>query len=248
MSIDGNLKSAELRDELIRVDAAIAACKQDEVDVLAEIRSLARLAVQPDQKDALAKIRQLEGRLGAAKMTGNRRLLDARHEVEIELAEALAAEDLEARKQNASEAEKFAETLPNTFRECDVAFANFRRAFSAAIASINEARACGWNVPSQELLQAKLIRALKTSLSVGELRMLDMPPLPSPERCTFGILGESYARSIRGGAKNSVLTPPPAAPSVQQAKPEDTKLPKRVDIGMRLPGDGPDFEVHTPRG
>jgi hypothetical protein len=220
---------AELRDELIRVDAAIAACKQDEVDALAGVKSLARLAVQPDQKDALAKIRQLEGRLGAAKMTG-KRLLDARHEVEIELAEALAVEDLEARKQNASEAEKFAETLPNTFRECDVAFGNFHRAFSAVTTAINTARSAGWSVPSAELFSAKLIRAVRTQLSVGELRMLNLPPLPSVERTTFAQLGESYSRAIRGGAQTSLLPPPAPQPRPQAKRPEDNKLPKYVNM------------------
>jgi hypothetical protein len=242
MSIDGKLKSAELRDELIRVDAAIAACKQDEVDALAGVKSLARLAIQPDQKDALAKVKQLEGRLGHSKMA-HRRLLDARHEVEAELAAALAAEDLEAGKKDAAEAEAFAATLPNTFRECDVAFGNFRRAFSGAIGSITTARSRGWSVPSQELFQSKIVRALRTSLSVGELRMLDMPPLPSTERCSFESLGQAYSKSIRGGARSSLTPKPIAQPMPQQAKPEDTKLPPRGDIGLRFKDDPHEFEI-----
>ncbi len=42
---------------VIRIDTAIEASKRDETDALAEIRSLARAAIQPDAKDVLAKIK-----------------------------------------------------------------------------------------------------------------------------------------------------------------------------------------------
>lgn len=60
----GKLKSAELQDELVRIATVLEATKQDEAVAHAEVRSLARLAVQPDQKDALARIKACEGRLG----------------------------------------------------------------------------------------------------------------------------------------------------------------------------------------
>jgi hypothetical protein len=236
-----------LRDELVRVDTIIEATKQDEAEAHAEIRALARLAIQPDAKDALAKIKQLEGKLGSAKMA-IRRLLDAREQISTDLAEAIAQEAQSEREKDASEAEAFAESLPNIFAQCDHHFGEFHRSFSAAIAAINTARSAGWNVPSQELFQAKLIRALRTRLSVGELAMLGMPPLPSPERTTFAQLGESYSKAVRGGARHSLTPPPTLQPLPQQtaAKSEDFRMPPRIDIGMKMVGDGPDFEVRIP--
>jgi hypothetical protein len=249
MTNNGRLKSsAELRDELVRIDAVIETTKQDETDAHAEIRSLARAAIAPNGNDALAKIKSAEGRLGAAKMT-HKRLLDARAEVEAELGDAIAQERQTEREKDAAAAEEFAQTLPHIFLEVDHHFAEFRRSFTAAVAAINEGRARGWNVPSQELLQSKLTRALRTSLSLGELRMLDMPPLPSPERTSFSSLGESYARAVRGGAKHSALPPKPTPqPMPQQtaAKSEDFKMPQRGDVGMRFRDDPKEFEIRVP--
>ncbi len=223
----------------------LAACKQDEVEALAEVRSLARAAIQPDAKDALAKCRAAEGRLGQARMS-ERRLRDARQQIETDLAQAIAEEDQKSREADAKEATAFAESLPNVFRECDRHFAEFHRSFSAAIDTINTGRARGWNVPSQELFQAKLIRALQTWLSVAELRMLNMPPLPAPERCSFASLGESYALAIRGGAKHAVLPPTPQPMPSPAAKSDDGRLPPRGDVGMRFRDDPKEFEIRIP--
>jgi hypothetical protein len=250
MTVNGKLKSEQLRDELIRVDAMLAACKQDEVEALAEVKSLARAAIQPDAKDALAKIRAAEGRLGQHRMA-ERRLHDARGQIESDLAAAIAEENRQAREADAKAAEIFSEGLPDTFRECDRTFAEFRRAFRAAIDAVNHGRARGWNLPSQELFQSKLIRALRTWLSVADLRMLDLPALPAPERCSFASLGESYGLAIKGGARHSVKPPAPPVPlptPTPVARSDDRRLPKYVDIGVRLPDDGPDFEARIPTG
>ena len=114
MTANGKLKSEQLRDELIRIDAGIVACKQDESEAHALIRSLARAAIAPDAGDALQQIKKAEGKLGSAKMT-HRRLYDARAEVEGELGLALAQEDQERRETDAKAAEVFAEGLPNLF-------------------------------------------------------------------------------------------------------------------------------------
>ncbi len=112
------------------------------------------------------------------------------------------------------------------------------------------ARLRGWNVPSQELLQAKLVRAVRTWLSVAELRMLDLPALPSPERCTFASLGEAYAMAIRGGAKHAVKPPagPPLPTPTPTARSDDRKLPPRGDVGMRFRDDPKEFEIRIPTG
>jgi hypothetical protein len=236
-----------LRDELTRIDTVIEATKADEAEAHAEIRGLARLAIADDGKEALAQVRVCEHRLGTAKMA-IRRLLDARSEVEADLNEAIAQEAQSEREKDAAEAEAFAESLPGIFAECDKHFGDFHQSFSAAIAAINTARSNGWNVPSQELFQAKLIRALRTRLSVGELAMLGMPPLPSPERTTFAQLGESYSKAVRGGAKHSVLPPPVLQPVPQQtaAKSEDFRMPPRVDVGQRFRDDPREFEIRIP--
>jgi hypothetical protein len=243
------LRSAELQDELIRIDAGIAACKQDESEAHALIRSLARTAVRADPGDSLKEIRSVEKRLGEAKMA-HRRLYDAKAEVEAELAAAIAQEGQARREADAKEAETFSDGLPNVFSECDRTFAEFHRAFRAAIDAVNHGRSRGWNLPSQELLQSKLVRALRTWLSVADLRMLDLPALPSPERCTFASLGEAYALSVRGGAKHSVKPPPvppiPTPPPAVRAVAAPPGLPPHRDVGVRLPGDGPDFQVRIP--
>jgi hypothetical protein len=247
MSVNGKLKSsAALRDELVGIDTVLEATKQDEAVAHTEIRSFARLAVQPDQKDALARIKACEGRLGQAKMT-HRRLLDAKAEVEGELCLALAEEDQAARQKDASEAEKFAEGLGNLFSEVDRHLADFRRSYATCFASIREARARGWSVPSEELMTAKMNRALKTAFSVGELRAFDMAPLPSPERCTFGSIGEAYARAILGGAKHSVL-PSPTTQQAVKSEASSNKLPVRGDVGTRFSDDPKEFEIRVPTG
>jgi hypothetical protein len=246
MTANGKLKSEQLRDELIRIDAGIVACKQDESEAHALIRSLARAAIAPDAGDALQQIKKAEGKLGSAKMT-HRRLYDARAEVEGELGLALAQEDQERRETDAKAAEVFAEGLPNLFTEVDRHLAEFRRSYTACFGAVREARLRHWSVPSEELMVSKMLRALKTAFSVGKLRAFDMSPLPAPERCTFNSIGESYAMAIRGGAKHSLkLPPPPPPPRPQAAKSDDRKLPPKGDVGMRLPGDGPDFEVKIP--
>jgi hypothetical protein len=166
---------------------------RDEIEALAEVRSLARAAIQPNSKDALAQCRAAETRLGQAKMHARR---DARAEIETDLAEALAKEDQEERERDAKEAEAFAEGLGNLFREVDRHLASFRQAYTTCFAVIREARACGWSVPSEELMTSKMYRALKTAFSVDELRAFDMSPLPSPERCTSAQIGESYAQAV----------------------------------------------------
>jgi hypothetical protein len=249
MTTNGEVKSAALRDEVIRIDTVLAATQQDEAEAHAVIRGLVREAIRPDAGDALARIKQAEGKLGAAKMN-HRRLLDARQEVEAELAAALAQEAQTEREKDAGEAEKYAQSLPNVFSECDRTFAEFHRCFSAAIAAVREGRLRGWNLPSEELMQAKLIRALKTVLNVGDLRMLGMVPLPSVERCTFESLGQAYAQSIRGGAKHSLMSPPAPPPIAQQsaARSEDFKLPPRGDVGMRFTNDPKEFAIRIPTG
>jgi hypothetical protein len=242
------LKSTtELMAELARIDALVETSKGDEANAHQQIRSLARAAITDDGKAALGEIRSCEAKLGLARMD-LKRLADARQEVEAEFDQALAAEAQTEREKAAAEAEAYAETLPGTFKEADRTFAEFHKAFSACIDAVNTGRSRGWNLPSAELFQAKLIRALKTSLSVGELRMLNMPPLPSPERCSFESLGEAYAQSIRGGAKRSLMPPPAPLPQpVPAGTNTETRMPQHVDIGMRLPGDGPDFEVRVPQ-
>jgi hypothetical protein len=249
MTTNGKLKSAQLRDELARVDAVLAVCKADEVEALAEVKSLARAAIQPDAKDALAKIKAAEGRLGQHRMTA-RRLHDARGQIEADLAEAIAEEDQQKRETDAKEAEVFAEGLGNLFTEVDRFLAEFRRSYTACFAVIREARARGWATPSEELMTSKMYRALKTAFSVGELRAFDMSPLPSPERCTFNSIGEAYARAIRGGAKHAVLPPKPQPPPISSpaAKSDDSRLPPRGDVSMRFKDDPREFEIRIPAG
>jgi hypothetical protein len=218
-----------LRDELTRIDTVIEATRKDEAAAHVEIRGLARRAVGADAGDALARIKQAEGKLGSAKMA-HRRLLDARAEVEGELCLALAQEAQNEREADAAEAEKFAESLPDIFRECDRHFAEFHKSFSAAIAAVNTGRSRDWSLPSAELVEAKLRRAVRTALSVRELAMLDLPPLPSSERTTFAQLGEAYGRSVRGGARASLTPPPVPQPTPSVAKSDEGRMPKRVDI------------------
>jgi hypothetical protein len=246
MTKNGKLKSADLRDELIRVDAAITACKTDEAEAHAEIKSLARAAIHPDAKDALAKCRAAETRLGHARMTA-KRLHDARAEVEGELCLALAKEDQERREGDAAEAKAFAIRLGSLLAEVDARLAEFRRAFTTCVATVREGRLRGWNLPSEELMQAKLNRALRTQFTVDELRGFDLPPLPAPERCTFASIGEAYARGIQGGALHLVKPPaPPPQPIQQAAKSDEGKLPPQGDVGMRFKDDPKEFEVRIP--
>jgi hypothetical protein len=114
MTGNGKMGSALLKDELVRIDLAIQGQKEDEAAALVEIRSLARAAVAADGKDALAQCRAAEAKLGQAKM-GIRRLYDAKQQVEIDLAAALAEEDQAAREADAKEATAFAESLPNVY-------------------------------------------------------------------------------------------------------------------------------------
>jgi hypothetical protein len=248
MTANGKLKSTELRDELIRIDGGIVACKQDESEAHALIRSLARAAIAPDPGDALQQIKKAEGKLGSAKMA-HRRLYDARAEVEADLAAALAEEDQQQREADAKAAEVFAEGLPNLFTEVDRHLAEFRRSYTACFAVIREARARGWVVPSEELMTSKMYRALKTAFSVGELRAFDMSPLPAPERCTFNSIGESYAQSVLGGAKHLAKPPsPPPLPTPPAARSDDRKLPRQGDVGVRFRDDPKEFEIRIPTG
>jgi len=249
MTKNGKLRSAELQDELVRIDAGIAACKADESEAHALIRSLARAAIAPDAGDALQQIKKAEGKLGSAKMT-HRRLYDARAEVEADLAAALAEEDQRERTADAKAAEVFAEGLPNLFTEVDRFLADFRRSYTACFAVIREARARGWSVPSEELMTSKMFRGLKTAFSVGELRAFDMSPPPAPERCTFNSIGEAYARSILGGARHSVKPPPapPLSTPPPAARSDDRKLPPRGDVGRRYADDPREFEIRVPTG
>jgi len=247
MTANGKLKSAQLRDELIRIDAGIVACKQDESEAHALIRSLARAAIAPDPGEALKQIKAAEGRLGQAKMA-HRRLYDARAEVEGELAVALAEEDQQACEADAKAAEVFAEGLPK-FTEVDRHLADFRRSYTACFAVIRGARARGWSVPSEELMVSKMLRALKTAFSVGELRAFDMSPLPAPERCTFNSIGESYAMAIRGGARHAVKPVPPPIPTAPPAaRADDRKLPRQGDVGRRYADEPREFEIRVPTG
>jgi hypothetical protein len=246
MTGNGKLKSsAELQAELGRIDALVEITRGDESNARQEIRRLARGAITDDGKEQLAEIRNFEHKLGQNLMD-LKRLADARCEVEAELAEAVAAEDLETRKKDAAEAEAFAESLPNLFGECDRHLADFRRSYTACIDAMRGARSKGWSVPSEELMTSKLTRAIKSAFFVSELRALDMSPISSVERTTFAQLGESYSRAIRGGAKHSAMPKPIVTNNAAAVANTESKLPKHVDIGTRLPGDGPDFEVRVP--
>jgi hypothetical protein len=240
------LKSADLRDELVRIDTVLEATKQDEVVAHAEIRSLARLAVQPDQKEALAKIKACEGRLGQAKMA-ERRLHDARDQVEADLAQAVAEEDQQRREADAGEAKTFALSLGSLFGEVDRHLAEFRRAYTTCFAVIREARSRNWQVPSEELMVSKMNRALRTAFSVSELRGLDLVPLPATERCTFNSIGEAYSLAIRGGALHAVKPPvPKPQPISQAAKSDEGKPPPKGDISMRFADDPNEFTIKVP--
>jgi hypothetical protein len=245
MTANGKPKSTQLRDELVRIDAGIVACKQDESDAHAVIRSLARAAIAPDAGDALKQIKAAEGRLGQAKMA-HRRLYDARAEVEAELGVALAQEDQQQRESDAKAAEVFAEGLPNLFRECDLHLAAFRQSYAACFAAIREARSKRWSVPSEELMTSKMYRALKSGFAVGELRAFDMAPLPSPERCSFDSIGEAYALAIRGGAMHAVKPPAAAVPIPPPPAARADELPPRGDVGLRFRDDPKEFEIRVP--
>jgi hypothetical protein len=245
MTTNGELKSSALQDELARIAAALETTRQDEAEAHAEIRLLARAAVADDGKEALSRIRDCEHKLGQARMA-IRRLHDAQQLVEADLDEAIAQEAQTEREKDAAAATAYAETLPDIFRECDRTFAEFHKSFKAAVGAVNAGRSRGWVLPSSELVDAKIRRALRTSLSVRELMVLDLPALPPPERCSFASLGEAYARGIVGGAKHSLIPPPPKPVPQQTTKSEDFKMPPHGDIGRKLPGDGADFEVRVP--
>jgi hypothetical protein len=166
-------------------------------------------------------------------------------DLQHELAEAIAAEEQAAREADAAEAQKFADGLAKLFGEVDDHLCLFRQAYAACFSAVRRARMRGWVVPSEEMLQSKMDRALRTAFSVAELRGLDLPPLPAPERTTFAAVGAAYAMGVRGGALHRAKPPAPQPqPKPQQAvKSDDRKLPRQFDVAARMPGDGPDFAI-----
>jgi hypothetical protein len=175
-------------------------------------------------------------------------LHDARAEVEGLLCLALGEEDQQRRESDAGEAKAFAINLASVFGKVDEHLASFRNAYTTCYAVIREARARGWQVPSEELMQSKMNRALKSAFSVAELRGFDMPPIPSPERCSFASIGEAYAKAIQGGALHLVKPPSPSLPPppIQQAAKSEGKLPPQGDVGMRFRDDPKEFEIRIP--
>jgi hypothetical protein len=237
---------AELREALAGLEEERAGYLATLEEAESGIKQCARLIFEGDA-EAVDRRKGHKMRRNAAR--------DALEQIEMflpdlqaQLAAAMAKEDQERRETDAKAAEVFAECLPNTFRECDRTFAEFHRAFREAIDAVKTARLRNWNVPSQELLQAKLVRALRTWLSVADLRMLDLPALPSPERCSFASLGESYAQAIVGGARNAVKPVPPPGPPTPAARSDDRKLPPRDDVGRRFADDPREFEIRVPTG
>jgi hypothetical protein len=238
---------AEVRDALARLEEERAGYLATLEEAEFGIKQSARLIFEGDS-EAVDRRKGYKMRRNAAR--------DALEQIEMflpdlqaELTAAVAQEDQQAREADTKAAEVFAEGLPNVFRECDRTFAEFHRAFRAAIDAVNTARLRNWNVPTQELLQAKLVRALRTWLSVADLRMLDLPALPSPERCSFASLGEAYAQAIVGGARNAVKPVPPPRPTpTPAARSDDRKLPPRGDVGMRFRDDPKEFEIRIPTG
>jgi hypothetical protein len=167
-------------------------------------------------------------------------------DLESELAQALAEENQQERERNAEQAKAFADGLVNVFSEVDQCLGEFRRAYTTCIATVREGRLRGWNLPSEELMQAKLNRALKTAFTVDELRGFDMTPLPAPQRCSFESIGRSYSEGIHGGALHMVKPPAPQ-PMPQAAKSnDDHKLPPKGDIDQRFRDDPKEFEIRIP--
>jgi len=71
-----------------------------------------------------------------------------------------------------------------------------------------------------------------------------MSPISSVERTSFGAIGLSYTASIIGRARQSLAPKPAAKPALSQAaKLENSKLPKRGDIGTRFKDDPREFEI-----
>jgi hypothetical protein len=95
-------------------------------------------------------------------------------DLQQDLAEAIAAEAQVVREADAVAAIEYAKSLPLLFQECDRHLANFRRSYVSCIDAVREARGRKWSVPSEELMASKMMRAIKSALSVAELRGLDI--------------------------------------------------------------------------
>jgi hypothetical protein len=147
-------------------------------------------------------------------------------------------------------ARRLADSLAGRGARLDQLLSEFTREYVRLRADLAVAHAAGYGpaiMPTEMTLSGAVARALA---GIREIR-IDTPP---GAKHTFDALVKGWSTAARGAVPRLLGVAPVAVPSApalvppQQRNPGDPrKLPIKTDIGERLPGDPPEFQVKMPR-
>jgi hypothetical protein len=202
----------QLREELMQADANLAKLDQQEAEAT---RSIARLVLPAHRGDEEAQKKLAEHEAARANIPISRwRLKAVRNSIETEIQQAQAIADREAVKEKARQAKEVVARLRSRGVDMDATVNKLLDEYNAIESDVRELVDLGATRTNVRLVQLACARALLTKL--GQIKDLDLRPVPPLERREFAPLTAGWAANAErwiSATLNEPTQPAPAEPT-----------------------------------